>query len=282
MVDILADAKAGGYAVGSFNSLDLTMVRGVIRAAEDESSPVIISHAEVHFDYTPLDSLIPIFLEEASKARVPVALLLDHGRSFDPIVRALSSGMNSVMFDGSELGYEDNISQTKEIVKIAHAMNATVEGELGRVGRPENASAGGFDDDSIVDDESLYTDPDQAAEFVARTGVDALACAFGTAHGIYRKEPKLDFPRLKAISEKVGVPIVMHGGSGLSAQDFRLAIANGVTKVNYFTNMSFSAGKLIKKMTAQTDEPFYHDVIVWAQQAIYDDVRQVIRLFKGA
>lgn len=281
MNSILADARDGDYAVGSFNSIDLAMARGIIRAAEAENAPVILCHAEVHFKYTPLESVMPILLTEAAAARVPVALLLDHGKDFTAMIRAMHLGMNSIMFDGSDLDYADNLAQTTEIVKIAHALNIAVEGELGRVVRPADGGAEGHDDSSLVDDATLYTDPDEAAAFVRQTGVDALACAFGTVHGVYRKEPKLDFPRLRAIADKTGVPIVMHGGSGLTADDFRQAIANGVRKINYYTNLALFVGEEIKRQIAQCDEPFYHNIAAWAQQAVYEDTRQAIRLFSN-
>lgn len=281
MNDILYDAKSGDYAVGCFNSIDLVMTRGIIRAAEAEKAPVILCHAEVHFKFTPLESVMPVLLQEASAAKVPVALLLDHGKDFDAVVRSMHLGMNSVMYDGSELNYADNTMKTAEIVKIAHALGVAVEGEIGRVVRPANAGAEGHDDASLAGDNSLYTDPDEAAEFVKKTGIDALACAFGTVHGIYRKEPKLDFLRLKSIAEKAGVPIVMHGGSGLKPDDFRQAIANGVTKINYYTNLSLYIGKAIQRKIAATEEPFYHDIMVWAGQAVYEDTRAAIRLFMG-
>jgi len=278
---ILDDAKAGGYAIGCFNSIDLAMTRGILRAAVDENAPVILCHAEVHFKYTPLNSVMPILLEEASSAGIPVALLLDHGKDFEAIKKSLDLGMNCIMFDGSELEYEDNISKTKEIVNIAHSLGASVEGEIGRVVRPADSGADGFDDVSLADDTSLYTDPDQAADFVKETGVDILACAFGTVHGVYRKEPKLDFPRLKQIAEKTGIPIAMHGGSGLSGEDFRAAIDNGVRKINYYTNMALYVGNEIKKQINETGEPFYHNITVWAEQAVYEDTRQTIQLFMG-
>jgi len=282
MNEILANAKTGGYAVGCFNSIDLAMARGIIRAAEAENMPVILCHAQVHFKYVSLESVMPILLEEASKAKIPVALLLDHGKDFNSIVKAMHLGMNSIMFDGSELSYDENILRTREIVKIAHALDVAVEGELGRVVRPADAGAEGNDDISLTDDTSLYTDPDQAAEFVQKTGIDALACAFGTVHGVYRKEPKLDFPRLREISKKAGVPIVMHGGSGLSKEDFNFAIKNGVTKINYYTNLALYVGNEIKRQISETDEPFYHNISVWAEKAVYENTRQAIRLFNEA
>lgn len=281
MADILHNARADGYAVGCFNSIDLAMTRGILRAAEEERAPVILCHAEIHFKYTPLGSLMPILLEEASRASVPVALLLDHGKSFGAVVQAMKLGMNSIMFDGSELDYDENVRKTAEIVRIAHALGVSVEGEIGRVVRPADAGADGADDAALAGDTSLYTDPDQAAEYVSRTGVDALACAFGTVHGVYRNKPSLDFPRLKAIAEKTGVPIVMHGGSGLTEEDFRMAISQGVSKINYYTNMALYVGRYIKEQTNRTEEPFYHNMMVWAQDAVYEDARKVIRLFGG-
>ena len=278
MNEILNDAKLGGYAVGCFNSIDPWMSRGIIRAAEDENMPVILCHAGVHFKYMPLPSVIPVLLEEASKAKVPVALLLDHGKDFDSIIQAMHLGMNAVMFDGSDLSYEENVTRTREIVKIAHVIGVSVEGEIGKVLRPVNGGADGFDEATLVDDTSLYTDPHEAADFVEQTGVDALACAFGTVHGVYRKEPKLDFERLAAIKEKTDVPIVMHGGSGLTEEDIRLAIKNGVTKINYYTNMALYAGEQIKEKISTCEEPFYHHIGVWAELAIYEYTGKVIKL----
>jgi fructose-bisphosphate aldolase class II len=279
MNQILSEAKAGRYAIGCFNSIDLPMARGIIRAAEDEAAPVILCHAEVHFKYTPLDSVMPVLCHEAEKAGVPVALLLDHGKDYGALIRSMHLGMNAVMFDGSELDYEENIRRTAEIVSVAHALDVSVEGELGRVVRPANAGADGHDDSTLVDDQSLYTDPDQAVEFVRQTGIDALACAFGTVHGVYRKKPQLDFPRLKEIARKTGLPIVMHGGSGLTDENFKQAIQNGVTKINYYTNLALYVGEQIKKNLQTCDEPFYHHITVWAEQAIYEDTRKAIHMF---
>ena len=281
MNQILGEAQAGKYAVGCFNSIDLAMTRGILRAAEAENAPVILCHAEVHFKYTLLASIMPILLEEAGNAQVPVALLLDHGKSFDAVVQAMHLGINSIMFDGSELDYEENVSQTRQIVRIAHALDVAVEGEIGRVVRPSDGGADGHDDAGLVDDTNLYTNPDEAQEFVQKTGIDALACAFGTVHGVYRKKPRLDFPRLREIASKTGVPIVMHGGSGLSKEDFQQAIENGVSKINYYTNLALYVGKAIQEQIAQAEEPFYHNITVWAQQAVYEDTRAAIRLFAG-
>ena len=279
--EILGKAKKEGYGIGCFNAIDLNMVRGIIEAAEMEKSPVIICHAEVHFKITPIEILAPVLTDMARRARVPVALLLDHGRNFDSIVRSMKLGMNAVMFDGTQFAYEENVEKTAEFVKIARAMNCSVEGELGRVARPVSAGAEGYDDDSIIHDQSLYTDPAQAADFVSRTGVDALAIAFGTVHGVYLEEPRLDLVRLKEISDATGVPLVMHGGSGLMEKDYTNSIHNGITKINYYTNLALKTAQIIEDRMKNRGEKssFYHDVMCWAIEAVRDDVSERMRLF---
>ena len=279
MNEILKDAKQRRYAVGSFNSIDLQMARGVIAAAEAERSPVIICHAEVHFKYTPLEQAAYILVNEAKAASVPVAVLLDHGENFDSILRAMHLGFNAVMYDGSKYEYEENVRRTSEIVKIAHALGVSVEGELGRVARPKSAGAEGSDDDSIIHDTSLYTDPDMARDFVEKTGIDALACSFGTVHGVYLEKPKLDLLRLNQIAQKTGMPVVMHGGSGLSGKDFADSVKNGVCKINYYTNMALATANYIKSKLDSEERAFYHDITQWAVDAIKDDAQGTIRLF---
>ncbi|MBZ4646429.1 MAG: ketose-bisphosphate aldolase [Clostridia bacterium] len=231
--EILKDADEKKYAVGLFNTINLEMVRAIIGAAEQEKSPVIIGLAEVHIPYGSLETLAPIMVKAAKEAKVPVAVHFDHGMTFELIVKAMHLGFTSVMFDGSTLPYEENIATTAEYVKIAKVFGASVEAELGHVG---GAEGGG--DDSY---ESHYTNLEQAADFVARTGIDALAVAIGTAHGEYRTKPKLDLKRLRDIKARVNVPLVLHGGSGLSDDDFRNCIRNGISKINIFTDMSLSA-----------------------------------------
>ena len=246
MIEILKDAKKRNYAVGCFNSINLDMIRGVIQAAEVEKSPVILCHAEIHFKFTPIEKIAPILLAEARNAKVPVAILLDHGKSFSAIVKAMHLGFNSIMFDGSELSYEENVKRTKDIVKIARELGVSVEAELGHVVRPKSGGAEGEEDDSIIDDKSLYTNPEQAKEFIEQTGADALAVAFGTAHGVYLKKPNLDLERLNKIRQIVDVPLVMHGGSGLTEVDFKNSIDNGISKINYYTNMALSTVNRLK------------------------------------
>ncbi len=231
--DILADAKKNHYAVGLFNTTDSDMLEGVIAAAEEMRSPVIIGTAEVLLPYGELKLIAPSIIAAAKRATVPVVVHYDHGLTFDRCMEALKLGFSSIMFDGSTGSYEENVAATREIVKIAHSFGATVEGEIGHVGQ---ADAG---DDAAED---LYTQVPEALKYMEDTGVDALAVSIGTAHGAYKSAPKLDFNRLSELSEALSVPLVLHGGSGLTDDDFKTSIARGISKMNIFTDLCL-AGK---------------------------------------
>lgn len=280
MKEILEDAKKRQYAVGCFNAVNLDMTRGVLEAASELKAPVILCHAEVHFKYTPIEKLAPVLVNEARLADVPVALLLDHGKSFSAVMKAMHLGFNAVMYDGSDLPYDQNVKNTQEVVKIARVLGVDVEAELGHVVRPKSSGADGDEDDSVAGDESYYTQPDQALEFVSNTGVDALAVAFGTAHGVYLKKPVLDLDRLNKIRQAVDVPLVMHGGSGLDATDFRNSIANGITKVNYYTGMAkYAAEHMKEKLNADNGILLYHNIMMESILAIKENVMQAMDLF---
>ena len=225
---VLADAQKNHYAVGLFNTTDTDMLEAVISAAEECRSPVIIGTAEVLLPNGELKLIAPSILAAAKRASVPVVVHYDHGLTFGRCMEALQLGFSSVMFDGSAGAYEQNIADTREIVKIAHAFGATVEGEIGHVGE---ASA---NDNTATD---LYTRVDEAEAYLKATGVDALAVSIGTAHGAYKSKPKLDFVRLGELAAALPVPLVLHGGSGLSDDDFRRSIAGGIAKVNIFTDI---------------------------------------------
>ena len=225
---VLADAQKNHYAVGLFNTTDTDMLEAVISAAEECRSPVIIGTAEVLLPNGELRLIAPSIIAAAKRASVPVVVHYDHGLTFDRCMEALGLGFSSVMFDGSAGAYEQNIADTREIVKIAHAFGATVEGEIGHVGE---ASA---NDNDATD---LYTRVDEAEAYLKATGVDALAVSIGTAHGAYKSKPKLDFNRLTDLRAALPVPLVLHGGSGLSDEDFRRSIACGIAKVNIFTDL---------------------------------------------
>ena len=226
--DILPAAQKEHYAVGLFNTIDTDMLEGAISAAEEMRSPIIIGTAEILLPYGELKLIAPSVIDAAKRASVPVVAHYDHGLTFDRCMEALKLGFSSIMFDGSLGDTEENLALTREIVKIAHSFGASVEGEIGHVG---NADSG----DGESDD--MYTSPEEAINFVKATGVDALAVAIGTAHGAYKTKPKLDINRLAQIHKAIDTPLVLHGGSGLSDDDFRNTIANGIAKVNIFTDL---------------------------------------------
>ena len=238
--DVLKDAQSRGYGVGLFNTTDTYMLQAAIDAAEKKRSPIIIGTAEVLLPYGELEIIAPSVINAAKKASVPVVVHFDHGLTFDRCMQALKLGFSSVMYDGSVHPYDENVKNTREIVKIAHSFGATVEGEIGHVG--EAASSENTDVD-------LYTTVSEAKEYLCDTGVDALAVAIGTAHGAYRKKPRLDFDRLREIRSAVDVPLVLHGGSGLSDEDFRTAVKDGISKINIFTDMCIAGDTAMKDGT---------------------------------
>lgn len=234
--DVLRDAQKNNYGVGLFNTTDTDMLEAVISAAEELRSPVIIGTAEVLLPYGELELIAPAIINMAKRATVPVVVHYDHGLTFERCIEALKLGFTSVMFDGSAGDPSENLKATAEIVKIAHAFGATVEGEIGHVG-----DAGNNEQD--LDD--MYTTPGEAKNFVEATGVDALAIAIGTAHGVYKTKPKLDIERLRQIRAAIDTPLVLHGGSGLTDDDFRDTVRNGISKVNIFTDLCVAADRAI-------------------------------------
>lgn len=267
--EILKIAEAKKIAIGSFNTPNLESLLAVIGAAKKTNSPVIIMHAQVHeeMNLITLDEIGKIMLLVADKATVPVCVHLDHGTDLAYIKKALDIGFTSVMYDGSTLSYEENYANTCIAVESAEKYGASVEAEIGSMGAREGGSA---------NDESIYTDPEAAKEFAESTGIDALACAFGTAHGVYLKAPKLDFPRLERIDSLIDIPLVMHGGSGVSAEDYKKVIARGIRKINYYTYMSKAAGSAVAEMN---DKTFFHDIAVCARTAMEKDVINAIGMF---
>ena len=233
--EVLDTAYREGYAVGAFNIIDLEFLEAIVLAAHRKNSPVILNIAEVHFPFVNLEHIVPVVKEIAREEHFDMVLNLDHGLTMEAIERAIANGFTSIMFDGSHLDFDENVKQTREVVKMCHAVNISVEGELGAVGGAEGGGLVG------KADPSKYTDVVQAKEFARQTGVDALAVAIGNSHGKYKGEPDLDFQRLKAIRDAVAVPLVLHGGSGISAADFRKAISLGIAKINFFTGMSEAA-----------------------------------------
>ena len=250
--EVLKDAQKQKYAVGLFNTVNLEMAKGVLAAAEELNSPVIIGTAEVLLPYSTLEELALILVPMAKRAKVPVVLHFDHGLTLDCVHKAIALGFSSVMYDCSTKSYKENVRDVKAMVEYAHSRGISVEAELGHVGANDGSAEG---DGS--GDHSIYTDPVEAKVFAETTGVDTLAVAIGTAHGAYKSKPKLDFERLKEIRGMVETPLVLHGGSGLTDEDFRKAIANGIAKVNIFTDINNASAKtahdLFKEGAGMTD-----------------------------
>lgn len=235
--DMLLDAQAKHYAVGAFNVENLEFVMAVIRAAEDRKSPVILQTTPGTIKYANIGLYAALVKTAAQQAKVPVALHLDHGDSFERAMQALKAGYTSVMIDGSHVPFEDNIALTASVTKVANAMGIPVEAELGKVGGKE-------DDGPAVEGENPFTDPDEAEEFVARTQCSSLAVGVGTAHGVYKGTPHIEQGVLKEIRAKLDIPLVLHGTSGVPDEQVAEAIQNGICKVNYATELrqAFTAG----------------------------------------
>ena len=263
--DILADAEAKKYGVGLFNMLNLEMARGIIEAAEEERSPLILGVAEVHLPLIPFEYAALVMNDIAKKATVPVCLHFDHGVSFDKIKAAVDSGFSSVMYDGSSLPYEENIKNTLAVCQMAHAKGVSVEAELGHVGGGEGGT-----DDGI---EEMYTKVCEVTDFIERSDIDALAVAIGTAHGPYKKKPVLDINRLAEIYKVSSKPLVLHGGSGLSDDDFRNTIANGIRKINICTEMCIAARNAY--LASANHEIMFND----AKEAVKQVVKARMQLF---
>lgn len=274
--EILKKSIEKEYAVGAFNVISHDMVEEILNASAEKKVPVILSVAEVHFKYLDLNKFIPYIKNRILQHSEPVTLHLDHGQSYETVMKAINLGFTSVMYDGSTLPFEENIEKTRQVVQAAHAANISVEAELGHVAGGEGDIKNGTEVNK-----NLFTKAEEANEFVERTDVDALAVAVGTVHGLYKGKPDLDFDRLSKIRKNVDVPLVLHGGSGLSDQDFKRAVEHGINKINYFTGNSQAAVNGIKKLM-KDKEGFikYPDLIAAAGEQIRENVKEKIDVFK--
>ncbi len=277
MNEVLRPAKANKYAVGLFNAVNLELARGIIAAAESTRSPVIMGTAEVLLPYGPLDEVSYYLIPMAKKASVPVVVHLDHGLKFETCEKALKLGFSSVMYDCSTDTYEENVRKVKEMADLAHSYGATIEGELGHVGDNEGSAEGSS---HLADPSKYFTDPKLAKDFVEKTGVDALAIAVGNAHGAYKLPPKLDFQRIRTIAQTVDVPLVLHGGSGLTDNDFRQAIKDGISKVNIFTDINVAAVEAEFKRFQSMDKGLI-DLIPAAVEAVKQESMKKMKLFSS-
>lgn len=284
MKQILEEAEKNGYAIGCINTPNVETLRAVIGAAEDVGVPVIIDHAQVHDPLIPIEEIGPKMVEYAKKAKVPVCVHLDHGSDYNFVMRAIRCGFTSIMYDLSALSFEENVEKLKEFTKIAHDLDITVEAELGIMTSTEEDSHGGETGWTHETIKKTFTDPKQAAEFAERTGVDALAVCFGTAHGIYTEPPLLDIERVKAI--RAAMPkecrVVMHGGSGVDDDQVRAAISAGCSKVNYYSYMATACSRHINEYLAEREgKAFWHEVQEEAYRFMRGYAADVLRVFKN-
>ncbi|PGP32302.1 class II fructose-bisphosphate aldolase [Bacillus thuringiensis] len=270
MKDILIKANQENYGVGAFSVANMEMVMGAIRAAEELRSPLILQIAEVRLNHSPIHLIGPLIVAAAKKATVPVAVHFDHGMTFEKIKETLEIGFSSVMFDGSHYPLEENIQRTKEVVELAKQYGATVEAEIGRVGGSEDGSE---------DIEMMLTSTKEAKRFAEETDVDALAVAIGNAHGMYNGDPDLRLDRLQEINGIVDIPLVLHGGSGISPEDFKQCIQHGVRKINVatatFQNIVSTVNTVVLN-TPYSDYFMYHQDVI---EAAYENVKNHMLIF---
>ena len=274
--EITRDALRRRYAVGAFNCLSVENVMGAVAAAEELHSPIILQLAEVQFPEAPMELMAPVFLRAARDAKVPVAVHLDHGRSIETCIRAVREGFTSVMFDGAELPFEENAEQTRLVVRLAHAAGVDVEAELGREG---DTGFGGEGTAAAAAD--VFTDVEESARFIARTGTDALAIAIGNLHGRYTATPRLNIARLREIHARNAVPLVLHGGSGTSEEDFKACIRNGICKINVATAIQIAAAEAVAEYLARGGSPGYIGIKRRIIEASQRAVAEHIRLFES-
>lgn len=270
---VMTWAEGRNAAVGAFNTPTFEALTAVLSGAEKLGVPVIISHAELHeAEGAALETFGPLMVWAAERAKVPVCVHLDHGEHADYIFRAMEMGFTSVMIDASARDYDGNVAATREVVARAHAAGVDVEAEIGSLASREGGGEGGS---------AVYTDPELARRFVADTGIDALAASFGTAHGIYKAKPILDFDRIRRIHELTGLPLVMHGGSGVSHEDYRKAIACGIRKVNYYSYMARAGRNAVATRLETADTTFFHILAAEATKAMEEDATVAMRVFAG-
>jgi len=267
---ILDDAKTRRYGVPTLWGGNVEKVLGHIRAAELNCAPFCLCYNYGLCPELPIEIGIPLIVSAAEQARVPVATILDHGDDLEMVTKAIYYGVSSVMFDGSRFPYQENVRLTKEVTRVAHAVEISVEAELGAVGGSAIETRGDKDIRSVM------TDPLQAKDFVEQTGVDALAISFGNVHGAYKGEPKLDLDRVRKICELVSVPLVMHGASGLKESDYQAIIASGISKLNYHTAMSKKAALNIQQKVENVPADFgFHSIMNWNIQFYQEETRHL-------
>lgn len=271
--EILLHAQKNGYAVGAFNINNMEIVQAIVDAANEVQAPVILQASQGGIKYAGIEYISDLGKTASRLAKVPVTLHLDHGTDFGEIMQCIRNGFSSVMIDASKYPLEENIAYTKKIVEIAHAVGVSVEAELGKIGGTE-------DHITVSDKDATFTDPEEARIFVEATGVDSLAIAVGTAHGVYKGEPKIDFDRIKAIREVVSIPLVLHGSSGVPYDALRKAVSLGICKINIDTDVRATFAKAVKDFFVDhPDEIDPRKILGPARKAMTEIVKEKIEVF---
>ena len=276
MRDMLNHAYRNGYAVGGFDLVSLDFIEAIVHAAENCRAPVILSLAESHFEHYAFELAMAAAEKAARRATVPVALHLDHGASYESAVRAINLGCNGVMVDAAHESFAENVARARRVVEMSHACGVPVEGEIGYVAGIEGEDA------EKHPGEVVYTSEQEARDYSLQAGVDFLAVSIGTVHGRLRGRPRLDIERLKRINEAVKIPLVIHGGTGLSDEQFRALIAQGVAKINYYTALSDAAGSRIRANARADARCGYTGLVKEVQESIRAEVERVMRLWGSA
>ena len=272
MKTLLEGARKGGYAVGSFNVYNYETIRGVMEAGQETKTPVVVAFGERYLENMSFDDVVAVAKSLERAIPTPFALHLDHCKSIDHIAQAIHAGFTSVMFDGSSSPYEENLARSREVVKMARAANVSVECELGAIAR---------DRSNEEDATQIYTDPEQARDFVRQSGVDALAVSIGTVHGMYKGKPKIDVGTLAKINRLVPIPLVLHGGSGTPDDIIRSCIKNGICKINVNTEISMRVVDQFKDTLRSEPDQHYSRLSLQAVACVREVTRKYIDIFKG-
>lgn len=270
MKEAMKIAQDKNIAIGAFNGTTSESAIAVLEAAEQLDVPVILMHAQCHEPYAPIDKIGPMIIAMVKASKAKVVVHLDHGEDFEYCKRAIDMGFNSVMIDYSKLSYEENVAGTKQVVDYAHSKGVDVEAELGAMPGIENARI-----------EDTYTKPELVNDYVSKTGCDILAIAFGTAHGLYKSKPVLNFDIISEIRKQNNIPLVMHGGSGVSEDEYKEVIKRGINKINYYTYMSYAGFSKAKEICAKQDSDYYHTLALEVKDAMKQDVTKAIKVFSN-
>jgi fructose-bisphosphate aldolase class II len=269
--EILKRGRERNIAIGSFNTPNLECLCAVLAAAEELDTPVIVAHAQIHESVAPIEKIGRVMTELAKHSKVDVCVHLDHGESFEYCKKAIELGFTSVMIDQSNLTYEENICATRAVADFAHMHGVDVEAELGQLPSREGGGENTM--------KTLYTDPELVPDFIERTKSDALAIAFGTVHGIYNVKPLLNMDIVSAVRKRTNIPLVMHGGSGLSDTEYSKAIECGINKINYYTYMSYAGYAAAKELIDKQASGFFHNLALTAQNAMKENALRALKVF---